>query len=71
MNNELILDLQQLDIEMKRISLKMLKCGEEANKHAIELYNASEIVYQWIKELECDHNEHRGDRQDVSKNQRL
>jgi hypothetical protein len=52
MNNELILDLQQLEIDMKRISLKMLISGEEAQKHATELYSASEIIHQWIEELE-------------------
>jgi hypothetical protein len=52
MNNELILDLQQMEIDMKRIALKMMNSGEEAKKHAAELYGASEIVDQWIKELE-------------------
>jgi hypothetical protein len=52
MNNQLILDLQQLEIDMKCIALKMMNSGEDAKKHAIELYGASEIVDQWIKELE-------------------
>jgi len=53
MNNELILDLQRLEIDMKRIALRMLDIDDLLTKqHAHELYGASEIVYQWIRELE-------------------
>jgi hypothetical protein len=54
MNNELILNLQHLENEMKRVALTMLSRDDDAEskKHAHELYGASETVRQWISVLE-------------------